>query len=129
MVNLSRSAPGSRQLLFRRSRATGELAYYRCYSPGPVPLSTLVGVARSRWRVAETFQAGRELAGLDEHQVRRYPSWSRWVTLAMPAPAFRAVLRADEHDRTQAPMTTSEVRAPRRTMPRCTQTSRRVRPS
>ncbi|GAA2484805.1 hypothetical protein GCM10010276_23220 [Streptomyces longisporus] len=44
----------------------------------------------------ETFQAEKGLAGLDEHQVRRYPSWGRWVTLAMLAPAFLAVVRADE---------------------------------
>ncbi len=47
----------------------------------------------------ETFQTGKGLAGLDEHQVRRYPSWSRWGTLAMLAHAFLAVVRADEHAR------------------------------
>jgi hypothetical protein len=35
----------------------------------------------------ETFQAGKGLAGLDEHQLRRFTSWSRWVTLAMLAHA------------------------------------------
>lgn len=43
------------------------------------------------------FQAGKGLAGLDEHQVRRFTSWLRWVTLAMLAHAFLAVVRADEH--------------------------------
>ncbi|MFE7767672.1 IS701 family transposase [Streptomyces sp. NPDC057438] len=94
---------GHRQLLIRRNRATGELAYYRCYSPGAVPLTTLVRVAGSRWRVEETFQAGKGLAGLDEHQVRRFVSWTRWVTLAMLAHAFLAVVRADEHDRAADP--------------------------
>ncbi len=51
----------------------------------------------------ETFQAGKGLAGLDEHQVRRYTSWSRRVTLAMLAHAFLAVVRADEHARHSAP--------------------------
>ncbi|MGW1709187.1 hypothetical protein ACWCP8_27690 [Streptomyces sp. NPDC002206] len=51
----------------------------------------------------ETFQTGKGLAGLDEHQVRRYPSWSRWVTLAMLAHAFLAVVRADEHTRRTGP--------------------------
>ena len=32
----------------------------------------------------EFFKPGKGLAALDEHQVRRYTSWSRWVTLAMP---------------------------------------------
>lgn len=43
------------------------------------------------------------LAALDEHQVRRYPSWSRRVTLAMPAHAFLAVVRTNEHDRHPSP--------------------------
>lgn len=71
-------------------------------------------VAGSRWRVEETFQAGKGLAGLDEHQVRRYASWSRWVTLAMLAHAFLAVVRADEHARHPAsdglvPLTCNEI--------------------
>ncbi|MFD3658113.1 IS701 family transposase [Streptomyces sp. NPDC058620] len=102
-VDLADPAHGSRQLLIRRNRTTGELAYYRCYSPAPAPLATLVRVAGSRWRVEETFQSGKGLAGLDEHQVRRYASWSRWVTLAMLAHAFLAVVRADEHARRPGP--------------------------
>ncbi|MFF9391396.1 IS701 family transposase [Streptomyces griseoluteus] len=97
VVDLTDPRPGRHQLLIRRSRSTGELAYYRCYSPAPVPLTTLVKVAGSRWRVEETFQNEKGLASLDEHQVRRYPSWSRWVTLAMFAYAFLAVVRAEEH--------------------------------
>ena len=57
-------------LLIRRHRHTGELAFYRCYSPHPVPLRELVRVAGRRWTVEESFQAGKGLAGLDEHQVR-----------------------------------------------------------
>ncbi len=68
-----------------------------------MPLTTLVRVAGSRWRIEETFQSEKGLAGLDEHQVRRYPSWSRWVTLAMLAHAFLAVVRADEHARRPGP--------------------------
>ncbi|MEU7039097.1 IS701 family transposase [Streptomyces sp. NPDC046237] len=79
------------------------LAYYRCLSPQPAPLTELVRVAGSRWRVEETFQTEKGLAGLDERQVRRYPSWTRWVTLAMLAHAFLAVVRADEHARNPAP--------------------------
>ncbi|TJZ94574.1 IS701 family transposase [Actinacidiphila oryziradicis] len=97
VIDLADPRPGSRQLLIRRSRSTGELAYYRCYSPEPVPLTELVRVAGSRWRVEEFFQSGNGLAALDEHQVRRYASWSRWVTLAMLAHAFLAVVRADEY--------------------------------
>ena len=55
VIDLTDPLPGSRQLLIRRNRSTGELAYYRCYSPAAVPLTTLVRVAGSRWRVEEFF--------------------------------------------------------------------------
>ncbi|MFE9968935.1 IS701 family transposase [Streptomyces sp. NPDC005525] len=103
VIDLTDPRPGRHQMLIRRNRATGELAYYRCFSHQPVPLTELVRVAGSRWRVEETFQTEKGLAGLDEHQVRRYPSWSRWVTLAMLAHAFLAVVRADEHTRRPGP--------------------------
>ncbi|MER6205901.1 IS701 family transposase [Streptomyces sp. NPDC001073] len=103
VIDLADPRSGSRQLLIRRNRSTGQLAYYRCYSPAIVPLAELVRVAGSRWRVEEFFQSGKGLAALDKHQVRRYASWSRWVTLAMLAHAFLAVVRADEHARQPAP--------------------------
>ena len=83
-------------LLVRRNCRSGELAFYRCFSPHPVPLTELVRVAGRRWTVEEMFQAGKGLAGLDEHQVRRWTSWHRWVTLAMLAHAFLAVTAAAE---------------------------------
>jgi len=90
------ASPGHQSLLMRRNLRTGELAFYRCYSPRPVPLTTLVKVAGRRWTVEETFQAAKGLAGLDEHQVRRWTSWHRWTTLAMLAHAFLAVTAATE---------------------------------
>ncbi|MGW9451436.1 IS701 family transposase [Streptomyces sp. NPDC055632] len=103
VIDLAHPGPGSHQLLIRRNRSTGELALYRCYLPRSAPLTMLVKVAGSRWRVEEFFRSGKGLAGLDEHQVRRFGSWSRWVTLAMLAHAFLAVVRADEHDRQPIP--------------------------
>ena len=98
MINLRGPAdrPGRWWLLVRRNRRSGELAFYRCFSPRSVPLSELVRVAGRRWTVEETFQAGKGLAGLDEHQVRRWTSWHRWVTLAMLAHAFLASLTCNE---------------------------------
>jgi SRSO17 transposase len=75
-------------LLVRRHRRTGELAFYRCYSPQNVPLRELVRVAGRRWTIEESFQTGKGLAGLDEHQVRRWTSWRRWALLAMLAHAL-----------------------------------------
>lgn len=85
-------------LLVRRNPTTGELAFYRCYSPRRVPLGTLVRVAGRRWRIEESFQSGKNLAGLDQHQVRRWGSWHRWTLLAMLAHAFLTVLATLEHD-------------------------------
>jgi SRSO17 transposase len=96
VIDLAEPRPGH-QLLVRCNRTTGEVACYRCWSPAPVPLATLVRIAGSRWRVEETFQAGKGLAGLDEHQVRCFTSRSRWVTLAMLAHVFLAAVRAEEN--------------------------------
>jgi SRSO17 transposase len=96
--------PGRHLLLIRRNRATGELAYLRCYTPTPVPLSTLVRVAGQRWRIEESFQAAKGLVGLDQHQVRRWTSWHRWTTLAMLAHAFLAVATAIEREHAPAPV-------------------------
>jgi SRSO17 transposase len=106
--------PGHHWLLIRRSRHTRELAFYRCYSPQHVPLATLVKVAGLRWPVEENFQAGKGLARLDEHQVRTWTSWHRWVTLAMVALAFLTVTAATEHASRppppgQIPLTRNEI--------------------
>jgi hypothetical protein len=94
---------GQHHLLIRRNDTTGEPAYHRCYSPRPVPLSTLVKVAGQRWRIEESFQAAKTLTGIDQHQVRRWTSWQRWTTLAMLAHAFLAVATASERQHTPTP--------------------------
>jgi SRSO17 transposase len=90
-------------LLIRRNRRTGELAFYRCYAPDAAPLRELVRVAGRRWTIEECFQTGKGLAGLDEHQVRRWTSWYRWVTLAMLAAAVLTIAAAAERTRRVAP--------------------------
>lgn len=94
---------GVHSLLVRRNDTTGELAYYRCYSPTPVPLHTLVQVAGQRWRIEESFQASKTLVGLDQHQVRRWTSWHRWTTLAMLAHAFLTVATLNQRRAAPAP--------------------------
>jgi hypothetical protein len=61
----------------------------------PVPLAVLVRVAGTRWTVEERFQTGNGLCGL-EHQLRRWRSWYRWVTLVMLAHAFLVVAAMTE---------------------------------
>lgn len=114
-VSIDPGRPGHRWLLIRRNRRTRDLAFYRCYSPRHVPLAALVKVAGIRWSTEENFQAGKGLAGLDEHQVRRWGSWYRWTTLAMLALAFLTVGAAAEHTRPppddQIPLTRNEIAA------------------
>ena len=106
--------PGQHHLLIRRNIHTGELAFYRAHSPTPVPLAAYVRIAGIRWTVEDDFQSSKELAALDEHQVRRWTSWHRWTLLAMLTYAFLAVTTAAAHDTQPAdgliPLTVNEVR-------------------
>ena len=95
--------PGHRHLLIRRNRRTGELAFYRCFSPRHTPLPALVKVAGRRWTTEENCQAAKTLTGLDEHQVRRWASWRRWTTLAMLALAFLTITTASQRALCPAP--------------------------
>ena len=74
-------------LLIRRG-SDGVLAFYRCWSPAPVPLAALIHVAGTRWSIEEQFQAAKSQVGLDHYQVRTWTAWHRFTTLAMLALAF-----------------------------------------
>ena len=73
-------------------------------------------VAGSRWKIEDGFAAGKELAALDEHQVRSWTSWHRWTILALLAHAFLAVLAAaqprgsQQRDGQLIPLTCHEIR-------------------
>jgi SRSO17 transposase len=95
--------PGQRWLLVRRNRSSSELAYYRCFMPSPVPLAALVTVAGRRWSIEERIKTSKGLAGLDQHQVRRWCSWYRWATLAMLAHAFLVVAALTSNTRHPPP--------------------------
>jgi hypothetical protein len=107
---------GPHWLLIRRRISDGDYAFYRAHAPCPVPLAQLVRVAGSRWKIEDGFAAGKELAGLDEHQVRSWTSWHRWTILALLACAFLSVLAATQPDRRHAhqdqliPLTRQEIR-------------------
>jgi SRSO17 transposase len=113
-ISIDPGRPGHRWLLIRRNRRTRELAFYRCYSPRHIPLPALVKIAGTRWTTEENFQASKGLAGLDEHQVRRWDSWYRWTTLAMLALAFLTIAAATEQachpaPAGQIPLTRNEI--------------------
>jgi SRSO17 transposase len=106
---------GPHWLLIRRRISDGELAFYRAHASHPVPLALLVRVAGSRWKVEDGFAGGKELAALDEHQVRSWTSWHRWTILALLACAFLSVLAsqaATGHpgDGQMIPLTRHEIR-------------------
>jgi hypothetical protein len=44
---------GRSVLLVRRHRYTGTLSFYRCWTPGPVPLARLIAVAQALWKIEE----------------------------------------------------------------------------
>lgn len=114
-------APGH-TLLIRRNTTTGELAFYRCWTPNPVTLATLIRVAGTRWCVEESFQSAKSQVGLDHYQVRGWKPWHRFVTLAMLALAFLSILTTaaapppnpdphrHAHDRDRLALTTAEIR-------------------
>ena len=108
------TSTGHHWLLIRRNRTTGEHAFYRAYSPTRVPLAALVKVAGRRWTIEESFAAGKELAALDEHQVRTWTSWQRWTALAILAHAFLSVMAATEpppaDEQTLIRLTRNEIR-------------------
>ena len=80
-----------------------------------MPLGELVRVAGRRWTIEESFQAAKGLAGLDEHQVRRWLAWRRQTLLAMLAHALLAVITATERAQHPPPgelisLTCNEIR-------------------
>ena len=85
-------ADGHSVLLARRHRYTGKLSFYRCWTPGPVPLSRLITIAVTRWRIEEDHQLAKQSTGLDAGQVIRWKSWHRWTAICLLAYLYLAEL-------------------------------------
>ncbi|MEV4680613.1 DUF664 domain-containing protein [Streptomyces kurssanovii] len=101
VIDLAEPRPGSHQLLIRRNRTTRELAYYRCFSPTPVPPATLVRVTGSRWQLEESWVRSRQTGSRTR---ARQPIVGDMVSLPSTEPTvFHAALREqfetflDEH--------------------------------
>ena len=82
---------GHSVLLARRHRYTGQPSFYRCWTPGPVPLSRLIAIAVARWRIEEDHQLAKQSTGLDAGQVIRWKSWHRWTAICLLAYIYLAV--------------------------------------
>ncbi|MFI6928702.1 IS701 family transposase [Nonomuraea spiralis] len=91
---IATDSPAHRLLIRRSPSNPADLAFYLCHTPQPAPLRRLVQVAGARWTIEECFQTGKNEAAFDHYQVRLYPAWYRYITLAMLALAFLAVTRA-----------------------------------
>jgi len=91
---LAGAGPAGHYLLIRRSLTSGELAYYRCWSPAGAPLAEFARAAGARWAVEESFQAARNETALDHYQARMHMAWYRHVTPAMCAHAWLAITAA-----------------------------------
>ncbi len=85
---------GTSVLVARRHRYTGEISFFRCWSPEDVTLAHLVEVICRRWRIEETFQLGKTFTGLDEGQVTCWNSWMRWWLFSLVASAVLALTAA-----------------------------------
>jgi SRSO17 transposase len=98
---------GHSVLLVRRHRYTGTLSYYRCWTPGPVPLSKLIATASARWRIEEDHQLSKQSTGLGAGQVIRWKSWHRWTAICLLAYLYLAVAVAvqRQHDTASGPDT------------------------
>jgi SRSO17 transposase len=87
---------GHSVLLARRHRHTGQLSFYRCWTPGPVPLSKLIATASARRKIEEDHQLSKQSTGLDAGQVIRWKSWHRWTVICLLAHIFLAVAVASQ---------------------------------
>ncbi len=84
-------------VLIRRNLSDpSDLAFFYCHAPRhrPVSLPILIKVAGKRWPVEECLQQGKGQAGLDQHQVRTWPSFHRHTVLSMCAQALLAIAAA-----------------------------------
>ncbi|ALO91404.1 transposase [Streptomyces hygroscopicus subsp. limoneus] len=79
VVGSAEGRPGRHRLLIRRNRPTGELAYYRCWSPAPVPPATLIRVAE----VSQGIGAGKKSEGASGTWSPTRSVW-RWLSLSPP---------------------------------------------
>lgn len=81
-------------LLVRRSISDPtEVAYYLSNAPADQPWAELARVAATRYTVEQCIAEAKGETGLDEYEVRLWPSWHRHMTLSMMAQAWLAAVR------------------------------------
>ena len=75
-------------------RPAGRIVEHQAHAPGHAALPSAVPPAPTR-ETTRTPAAGKGQVGLDQHQVRRWTSWHRFITLAPAALAVLAICDAD----------------------------------
>ena len=81
-------------LLVRRSVSEPtDLAYSHVAGPAATTLAEAVRVAGARWTIEQCLEEAKGETGLDEYEVRSWPSWYRHITLSLVAHAFLAWAR------------------------------------
>jgi SRSO17 transposase len=82
-------------LLVRRSVSDpDDITYFLAHAAEPTSPATLIMIAGTRWKIEENNEQGKDLIGLDQHQVRTWTAWHHMVTVCMFAHAFLAVQHA-----------------------------------
>jgi len=71
-----------------------EITDYLVSAPVGTCLQEIVKLAGVRWTIESCFQSAACEVGLDQYEVRSWPSWDRHITLSMLAHAFLTVLKA-----------------------------------
>lgn len=71
-----------------------DITYYLVSAPVGTCLQEIVLVAGVRWTIESCFQSAKGEVGLDQYEVRSWPSWYRHITLSIFAHAFLTVLKA-----------------------------------
>lgn len=80
-------------LVRRRRKDPQDLACHVVFGPDRTTLATLAQVAGRRWASEECFEVAKQEVGLADYEIRSWHGWSRYITLAMLAPAFLAAMR------------------------------------
>jgi SRSO17 transposase len=69
--------------------------YWLSTLPTDTPLTTLVRLAKIRWRIEHDYRELKHGLGLDHFEGRTYLGWHRHITLVALAQAFATMLRLD----------------------------------
>ena len=95
VVESSNGLPGrDGWLIARRSlNDREEIAYYLSNAPADTPLLQLAQVVSLRYTVEQCIKEAKNETGLDEYEVRHWPSWHRHITLSIMAYTWLAVIR------------------------------------